>query len=605
MTKTRTRQAGEGPAGSPPPSTVNRLVWLIPLVAIAVYANTFTADFTYDDFDVVAKNLTLRSVAGIPGLFTSTYWAGLDSASDKSLYRPLTMTTYALEYQAHGLNPRWFHVVNVILHALVSLVLCLVVRQVTRSGTVAFAAALLFAVHPIHTEAVSNIVGRAEVLALLGMLGTIAAYLTAMAARGKAVWLWGALSVLTYLAATMSKEVGITAPALIVAAEIIYPRRRYLLKAAPRAISTFLGFGGAAALFLLLRGEAVTNRVAHVGLAHAPAPERIMTALRVLGEYVGLLLAPVRLTADHWLVPLVRRPSDPGFLAALLALSALGLAAFWSRKRRPEIAWGLAVAAVTVFPVSNLPFAIGVMKAERLLYSPSAGFLVAAGGVLAALIESRRGRRAGLIVLVAATVILSGLTWRRNVDWHDNRSLATATLARTPASPSFNVVMGNWYRERKDNTGARRHYTRAVEALPTDKVSLYNLGNIEMDEGRLEDAISYYGRAIAIDPRYANAVNNLGSAYQKLGRYEEATRMYLRFKDLKPDSPYPLLNLMSAYIDSKDYRAALAVAEEALGRFPDNADIQYNAAALYGALGRTEDAARALDRARVLEKTVK
>jgi Flp pilus assembly protein TadD len=603
MTKTKARQAGQGPAGSPARLGIERLFWLIPLVAIVVYANTFTADFTYDDLDVVAKNTTLRSLAGIPGLFTSTYWAGLDSASDKSLYRPLTMTTYALEYQVHGLKPGWFHVVNVLLHALVSLALYLVAKQVSRDGRVAFAAALLFAVHPIHTEAVSNVVGRAEILALAGMLGTIAAYLREMSARGRAIWLWGALSVLSYLGAMMSKEVGITAPALILLTEIVFPRCRHLLKGSHRAVATFLGFGGAAAVFLLLRAGAVTNRVAHVGLAHTPTPERILTALRVLAEYVGLLLAPVRLTADYWLVPLARGPWDRGFLAAVLTLVALCAAGLWSWKRRSEVAWGLGFAAITIFPVSNLPFAIGVMKAERLLYSPSAGFLVAVGGVLAALTESKRGRRAGLLILFLAAIVLSGLTVRRNADWHDNRALAAATLRRTPASPSFNVVMGNWYREHKDNVRAREHYARAVEALPTDKVSIYNLGNIELDQGRLEEAISYYRRAIALDPGYANAVNNLGSAYQKLGRYQEAADMYLRFKNLKPDSPYPLLNLMAVYIDAKDYRAALALAEEAMQRFPDNADIQYNAAALYGALGRTEDADRALGRARALDKS--
>ncbi|MFH1220888.1 MAG: tetratricopeptide repeat protein [Candidatus Eisenbacteria bacterium] len=571
---------------SPRARSLTKLVWLVPLTAMLVYSNTFRSDFTYDDMDIVAKNPAIRSLSNIPGLFTSTYWVGVDSAPDKSLYRPLTMTTYALEYRVHGLRPGWFHEVNVLLHALASLLLFFLVREIFANEALAIIAALLFAVHPIHTEAVANVVGRAEILALVGIILCSWGYFVAMRLQGFRVWCWGLVSVLAYLGGTLSKEVGVTAPAVILMTEVMLPRRRNILRGRRRALALFGGYAASLTLFLLLRSGAVSNRVVHVGFADLPSGARILTALRVLMEYVGLLLAPVRLSADYWRVPITLSPSQLSALAALAVVAAIGYAIAWSWKRYPAIAWGLGLFAITILPVSNIPFAIGVMKAERLLYSPSSGFLVAVGGVLAALLARPARRRAALAMVCAATVALSIMTWERNHVWKDNLSLARATLKRTPDSPSFNVVMGNWYRQQGKNTEAKKYYLKAASLLPSDKATLFNLGNIESDEKNYEAAITYYRRAIGIDPNYASAINNLGSVYHKLGRYTEAAQMFGRFRDLEPNSPHPYLNLMAVYIDARQYDAALTVTQEALRRFPNEADIQANAAILYGLLRR-------------------
>jgi protein O-mannosyl-transferase len=597
----------DGPRSRQDPGRAARgkIFWLIALLSAGVYLNTLHSDFTYDDFDIVAKNQMITSLSNVPRLFTSTYWAGLDSAPDRSLYRPLTMTTYALEYKLHGLRPGWFHVVNVLLHALTASVLFLTLWEIFRDETLALISAGLFAVHPIHTEAVSSIVGRAEILALLGILVCILGYFRALRARGAGAWAWSLVSVLAYSAGMFSKEVGITAPAVIIMTHALIPVHRGLLRRRQQAMAIYAAYAVSAVAFLLLRSQAVTGRAIHAGFVHVPAQVRVLTAVRVLMEYLGLLFAPTRLTADYWLVPAARSLIEPGALAGVLTVIGAAVIVAWSWRKHPAIAWGLCFFAITIFPVSNIPFGIGIMKAERILYSPSAGFTAAAGGALVALLARRSTRRASAAGIAVIVILLSIMTWERNRDWKDNFTLATATLKRTPNSPNFNVVMGQWYRVHNNNPEAKRYYLVAAAAFARDKTSLFNLGNIESDDGSLEQAVAYYQQALAVDSLYLDALNNLGNAYHRLGRFDEAAETFRRFMRLKPDDPHPYLNLMAVYVDQKNYGAALPLAYEALSRFPDVADIQFNAAAIFGLLKLEAEAQEAYRRAQELEKSAR
>jgi tetratricopeptide (TPR) repeat protein len=582
----------------PERTPLSKLFLLIPVLAFLVYLNTFGADFTYDDIGIIKENAQIRALSNVPDLFTTSYWGELDQSLNRSLYRPITVTTYALQYSVSGLNPRWYHIVNVLLHVLASVLLFFVVRELFRDRTIALVSGLLFAVHAVHTEAVAGIVGRAEILAFIGIMLCIWMYFRAMTAGGARAAGLLVISVLAYFMGMMSKEGGITAPIIILMTEIVVPRWRYVLRARHRAISAFAGYGFAAAIFLILRSQALSDRVVHLGFTGVTSIERIWTGLRVAMEDMGLLFAPVGLTADYWKVPISRSPSELAVLAAILMVVSILFVIAWSQRKSPAIAWGLCLWGITLFPVSNIAFAIGTMKAERLLYSPSAGLLAAVAGVAAWLV-ARGGlvRRLVIVVVIAAVAALSVLTWKRNFVWENNYVLAKDTLEKAPDSPSFTMVMGNWFRDQGNNAEARKYYLRLLEVIPFHRSALLNLGNIALDEGDLEEAISYYKRVLNLHPDYTKALNNLGQAYDKLGRYEEAADMYVRFMELKPDNPYPYVNLQVVYLHQGNLDAALEVTQEALRRFPSVADIHYNASAIYQALGREEDARDALEQA--------
>ena len=151
---------------APQPQWFRHIWWAVPLLAILVYLPAFNADFTLDDVLIVEENTYVKSLDKIPDIWTSHYWAGKLDASDDGLYRPLTLTTYTLQYAMFGEKPFAFHLINILLHAAVCLVLMKFVQLLFKEAWLVAMAGMLFAIHPLHAEAVAGIVGRAELLAV-------------------------------------------------------------------------------------------------------------------------------------------------------------------------------------------------------------------------------------------------------------------------------------------------------------------------------------------------------------------------------------------------------------------------------------------------------
>ena len=574
------------------------------LLGLLVYANTLNAEFTLDDVPIVAENEFLRDLDNTPAFFTTNYWGDSPKFQDKSLYRPLTILTYALNYAAHGYNPFGYHFINILLHGAASAMVVMLFAVLFGQTPVAIFAGVIFAVHPIHTEAVAGIVGRAEIMAALGTMACCASYARGVMAPtqlGSAVWL--TLSVFAYAFACFSKEIGFIAPALILLWELTAWNQRSLLRFQPRALAAFVVFIAIAAMYLYLRGHAIKTISKNVGFVGISDIDRIWTGLRVCLEYVGLLLAPITLSADYWVtnVPIARGITEPGVLGALGALALLVGAMVWSWRRVPLLAWSIGAFLIALFPVSNLPFAIGVMKAERILYTASIGFVGAMAAALSLLWSRTSLRPVAMVAVFTAALLYAGRTWTRNKDWQDNRVLSEATLRTSPESVIFNTIIATEFRKDGNNEGARRHLEIALAGQPDNTTSLFNRGNIELDEKRFEEAVGYYRRALAVEPKYLSALNNLGRALAELKRFDEAAEVLEKSRGLRPDSPASYVNLLSIYIQTKNMGRALPLAEEALRRFPDVAAVHWNAGSVLAMVGRKEEAKTILRRAKMLD----
>lgn len=581
------------------------------LVAVVAYANTLSADFTLDDIPIIKENELIRSLANVGRIFKTNYWGERTDLGDKSLYRPLTITSYALNYAVHELSPRGYHIVNVLLHAVACLLLYALVILVLEDAKSALVAGVLFAVHPIHTEVVAGIVGRAEIMALVGNLLCCLAFVFATRETGPAkagrAWVWVAVSIVSYSFAVFSKEIGLVGPVFIVLWEMILPHRRRLFRADSRAFVAFLGYAIIAVVFWVgMRDSVVKTNSMNVAFLGTTKAEQIWTALRVCMEYVGLLLAPIRLSADYWKpeVPFARSPTEPAVLAAISLLVLLVVAVAGSWRRRPQIAWGICAFLVLLFPVSNLPFLIGVLKAERILYTPSLGFIVALAALATAPFSWSGLRRSAQVVVWALAATFLFRTWVRNDDWRDNCTLAEVTLKSSPSSAIFNSIMASCYRKENQNGPAREHLLRSIESQPGNAMALFNLGNIDREEGRFDAAIGYYRRALEFHPRYVSVLNNLGRALAESGRLREAVEVLKQSKEARSDNPAAYVNLLSIYIQLKDLEAAVPLAKEAQQRFPDIPVVHLNAGSVYLLAGRKEESQAAYRRAKELDPDI-
>ncbi len=481
---------------------------LCALVAVLVHWHALGNQFALDDVRLVESNPAIESLAHLPRLFVEPYWN--IPGENYGLYRPLTIASFNLNRAVFGTGPFGFHLVNVLLHAAVASLVWLALRRAgTRYGT-ALMGGLLFAVLPIHTEAVANIAGRAELLAAMFVLAAWIAHRRANEGGALARrWQLGAASL--YLAAVLSKESAILAPFLFFADDVLRGR-----EAAPRRGRLLVGYGTGGAVMLALRGVALgvhQSAAATIPLDNPAAAAgwwpRVLTAAWVQLRYAWLCLAPVQLSSDYSFdaIPVARSLADPRALGGLAFLAALVAATVWGFRRSRPVA--LAVLAWVGFflPSSNLLFATGTIMAERLAYLPSLGLCLAIGhfvAIGAGRQEPAAATRGRPIIIVAlAAVLVSGFaarTWARIPDWKNNLALALADVATTPRSAKLQAGAGMFLAEAGRADEAEDHLRRAVAIYPDYAQMHYNLAVLLARRGARDEAAEHLRRAIEIAP---------------------------------------------------------------------------------------------------------
>lgn len=508
-------------------------VWTWPLLvaglSLAVYANSIPNGFALDDLVVVRDNPQLVD-PDWTGLFARPYWP---VAEPSGYYRPVTVVSLALNRVLTGAGPAGFHTVNTLLHALASLLVWFWARGLGMRRPTALLAAALFAVHPIHTEAVANISGRSDLLSAAFVLLAWLAHARARKAeppRPRIAWITAA--VLAYFAATLSKENAVLAPALFLFDDLLRRREtgRTLVWAA------YGGYAVSLAANLALRARALGGlRGAANALfldnpvLDAPAGERIATGLWAQVRHLALFVWPVPLSSDYSYaaVAIVRGLADPRLWAGLALLGVTVALVAWGWRRDRTVALAVAVTAVFLLPASNLLFPAGGLVAERLLYLPSAGLCLLAGHLAAAGMARGGGTKTALVaVSVAVLLALSARTVVRNPDWKDNASLALHDVAVQPRSAKLQAGAALVLHERGDLAGAERHYREAVGIWPEYAQMHNNLGVLLEETGRIEEAVESYRRASALAPHNPAPYKALAPLLLQLGRVDEAIAAY-------------------------------------------------------------------------------
>ncbi|HLY38545.1 MAG TPA: tetratricopeptide repeat protein [Candidatus Binatia bacterium] len=581
---------------------------IIAALAFACYANTLRCGLVFDDLNAIVNNPAVRRM-DVAHILTRPAWF----ARPVPIYRPVTTLSFALDHALHGVRPLGYHLVNVLLHAAVAVLAAAVVRRVTGDTTVAFVTALLFATHPVHTEAVTSVVGRAELLAaLFGLAAWLA--IDPRASLGRDV---GAAILL--LLSVLSKESGVTFLGVVALAAVLgrgpAPARR-----------TWMLLVAAGVVAIALRAAVLANvppavpRLDNVAAA-APLGPRLMTAIGVLARYARVLAWPVHLAADHSYpeIPLVVAATDPTFLAGigLLVATAAGIAWAWRHDR--AVAFALAFTAVTFSVTANVLLPIGTIMAERLTYVPSLGFCL-----LVALALRTVGRKTAAVACVALVLAYAVRTVTRNAVWRDSRTFAEALVRDAPRSARSHRELGLVLAQAGEHDRGVAELRAALALEPHDAVTFYDLGNVELAARRFDDAIAAYRAALAERPDDADTLVNLGNVFSARGDEAEAASWFRRALDVAPDAVAPRVNLANALLRQgrsaeaeAEYRRAVALAPddpgvrflhgvclESLRRFaeaideyriaragaPDSAPVAIRLTAALAAAGRTAEA---------------
>lgn len=462
---------------------------LVAMVALALFAPGMLDGFAYDDVPVVLNDVRIRSFTNLPAMFTGGYW----QSEQLALYRPLTTISFALDWSLAPANAAWFHFTNVLLNAGVGVVAFLLLARLFGSGP-ALAGALLYVAHPVHVEAVTGIVGRAELLSALFFLGCCLAWAgDGRESRSPVV------PALLFALAVFSKESAIMLPAALVLVDAATGRLDIRspfgwLKRDARAIAAI---ALVAAAYMGIRyaviGGIAPAQVDPVLEVAASTAARITTALQAWPVWLRLLLFPATLLADYG--PGIMRPAMglSGFVVAGLliagGLTAGGLIALV--RGRGRVAFILLWLPVTILPVSNLLFPIGVLVAERTLYLPS--FALAAGVAgLAALpvFTSARANRMGRVAVATVILLFAARIVIRIPDWRSTGAVMEALVRDRPDSFRGQWNLARMAREAQDTRAALARYDLAVALWPHRRNLLVEAAAYAATQAEFERAVT-------------------------------------------------------------------------------------------------------------------
>ena len=499
-------------------------ILLLIIAAILPYRGAGQNGFVYDDILIVQDNARVQDLHHIGEIFRTEYWN--DPNLPSRLYRPATLLTYAVERTIFGPSPGHFHLVNVKLHVLASLLVLgatlLLLRRREGGEAAALLTALLFAVHPLHSEAVAGIVGRAELLATIFVLMALAAL-----HRGGR-WRW--VAPIAALAGLLSKESALVIVPL--AALIAMRDERPRL---PRAARNLLWIAPALLVWWLLRASALNGipapkiSASDNPIAGAPLAEHLATASAVFARYVGLHLWPAHLSPDYSpnAVRLVGL-GDPMALLGLALVIAFAVVALRGLRRdaRDPIAFGLAWWLSGMLVVGNFVVVIGTAMAERLTYLPGIGLFLAGAELLRRVIAGAPAwRRAIVIAGVSALALVSVVaTSARTAAWRSPRTLFEQASIDQPQSFRVWAVLGELQMKEGQLTEARASLAKAHALFPSDGRTTANLLAAELTLGNDAAAIEQARALAAAQPNDARPHAILALLHARQASWEEARR---------------------------------------------------------------------------------
>lgn len=542
-----------------------RAAFLAAVVGVLAYANSIGNDFAYDDNLIIAGNEDIQHPEKLAATVWKPYWPN-EYGRELGLWRPVTTLAYGLQWSLWDGDAAGFHAVNIALHGLASGLVVVLLGHLM-PALAAFAAALLFAVHPVHTEAVANVVGMAELLAANLYLGAciIAVRVPGRMRPGP---LFGVLAL--YLLAALAKESAITLPGAVLLIDCAGRDVRltqvgeYLAERGPLHATL------AAAAGLVVAGRAivldgVAPPLPPLGAEVLASGEvhRVWTVLGTWPVVFRLLFAPLDLSADYapGVIALAFGWTPESVLGASMGLAALAVA--WTTWRtgamRPRrlvprsVGFGILWFVITIVPVSNVPFLTGVLLAERTLYLPSMGFCAAAGWMLVGLRRERPW--IGTALLTAILLLFCCRTVERNPDWRDNATVFSTLIREHPESGRAQWLLGDIYLAQQRDRQGLAAYRRAIGLLGGSYSLLSEVGRRLNAAGHERAAEHVLRSAWDQQPELGLAPALLAILYDRQERWhlaEEAARAAL-----VTDST----NAIHAHILARSLRAQ--------GRFPE------------------------------------
>jgi tetratricopeptide (TPR) repeat protein len=546
-------------------------VVLVVLVCLVAYVPAIRSGFVWDDDAMLTENIVLKE----HGLYRSWF------SADQPNYWPITWTSYRLEHKFWKLNPAGYHITNILIHTACALLIWRILVQLNVPA--AFAAALIFAVHPVNVESVAWIAQRKTVLAMLFFLLSLFYYLR-FDQTGKRVFY--VLSVTLFILAMLSKGSVVGLPVVILLCiwwlhkaiarqDILRSIPFFVISAVMSIVEIWFQYNRAIAADVV-RSDSFLSRLAGAGWA--------------VWFYLYKAVLPIHLT---FIYP--RWKIDPtnlvSYVPGLLLLVLLALAWRYRRSWGRPVFFALSFYIVMLLPVLgffNIYFMRYSLVADHYQYVSIISVICLAVGVI------YRYLGAGVLKIAAvfALMILGGVTWQRSGLYKDAETLWNDTLRKTPNCVMAHTNLGNILQLQGRINEAIGHFHQALQdkTSPDYTKALYNMARTSSLQGRFDEAINYYREVLQINPNYAEAHNGLGTTLSKMGKFDDAITHYRKALQIKPALTEVYANLGNALLEKGNPGEAIDYLQQALLINPDSAETHYNLAIALKRQGRLDEA---------------
>jgi tetratricopeptide (TPR) repeat protein len=557
---------------------------LIAVLGLVSYFNTFEYEFVWDDVNLVQTNPVVQKWSNLPEVLTDNLGVGVIQLKSSS-FRPLQTITYMMDYSFWKYNPKGYHITNVILHIMVALCIFVVIIALFDDQILALFTAMLFVVHPIHTEAVTYISGRADPLSAIFIL--IGFYFYVKHSREHKISSMIGV-ILTFIAAVFSRE-----SALIILPGAILV---YSFSLRKKVDWTIVGtIAGLIVLYYVLRKMEILGAIRQLGTNPPTFTERVPGFFVALKEYVRLIPFPFQLHMEY------QRPifkmSNPRALIGIVFLVALVFGILKTRKKFPLICFGLTWFLVGILPVSNVFVVVNAFMAEHWLYLPSIGIFLIASAGLCWLMKNQQLRPVALIIITGLTAFYSYLTIQQNKVWAEPISFYEYTMKFAPDSSRLRADLGVAYYNAGRKEDAINSFKTAIKMNPHYAFAYNNLGAVFNSMGKFQEAVEPLKRAVAYQDNYAVAYYNMGNAYKSLNKYKEAADAYENAVKIDPRYADAMNNLaiIKARLGERD--EAIKYYQKGLELSPNNIRIYNNLGSVYSDMGKFDEARKLFERA--------
>lgn len=573
---------------------------LIILVSFGVYSNTLGNGFVYDDHFQIENNPWIKDLTHFRDIFTSHVYGFKKELNTTNSYRPLLLVYYAFEYAVFGLKPWGWHLVNIIFHTLNSLLVFFIASRILGKkggeGPVynfaPFFAAVIFAAHPVHSEAIAWVGCVTE---LSYTFFYLSAFYLFISCNGIGVL---ATAAFFFLLALLSKETAITLPLVLLAYDLFSGERRFRIgelikRYAPFVVSLFV--------YIALRLTALKGVLPNQGLhTYLDQTKVLINSAVFLAEYIKAIILPIKFYPFNLFDPVYSIAEPKAILSfVFLILVAIGIIALWLYRKRvnPFYLVFALLFLITMLPALYIPGLSRHAFADRQAYLPSVWLILIVSLLVDKAGKGKNAVKAVSAVLIVITALYSFETIRRNSAWNNDLTIWQASAEASDANYLAYLNIGIEYSILGNTDDAIAYYRKSLEAnlkrcdpdKPKVVVTHLNIAKAYRSKGDLEAARAEFKEALKAEPANLGALLGLASVSEEMGLFDEAVSIYRQGLNSTQD-PQAVKDINNAVGNSYARRGmfseALASYEDALKMSPDDEVILSNMAQVRSLAGK-------------------